>query len=62
MSSLALIFRGVDKKIVSFQKNAKPFDEASLPSYVPAKYMLEVNAGLADAWGLSAGDWVSLIK
>lgn len=46
-------------KIVSFQKNAQPFNEASLPSNVPAKYVLEVNAGLADSWGLHVGDSIS---
>lgn len=43
-------------KIVSFQKNAQPFNETSLPSNVPAKYVLEVSAGLADTWKLNVGD------
>lgn len=53
---LDLIFIDEDKTIVSFQKNAKPFDENSLPSNAPAKYVLEVNAGLVDTWELSVGD------
>ena len=53
---LDLIYIGANKTIVSFQKNAKPFDEHSLPSNAPAKYVLEVNADLVDVWGLSAGD------
>lgn len=53
---LDLIFIGEDKKMVSFQKNAKPFDETSLPSNVPAKYVLEINAGLVDSWDLHVGD------
>jgi uncharacterized membrane protein (UPF0127 family) len=57
--SLDLIFISDTKTIVSFQKNAKPFDESSLPSYAPAKYVLEVNAGLVKAWGLTVGDSVS---
>ena len=56
---LDLIYLGSNKKIVSFQKNAKPFDESSLPSNAPAKYVLEVNAGLADTWSLSVGDSLS---
>ena len=49
-------------KIVSFQKNTQPFDETSLPSNVPAKYVLEVNAGLTDAWSLAIGDRISYSK
>ncbi|WP_370478031.1 DUF192 domain-containing protein [Tamlana flava] len=56
---LDLIYVGTNKKIVSFQKNAKPFDESSLPSNAPAKYVLEVNAGLADIWNLRVGDSLS---
>lgn len=46
-------------KIVSFQKNAKPLDETSLPSDKPAKYVLEINAGLSDTWKLAVGDSIS---
>lgn len=49
---LDLIYINEDNTIVSFQKNAKPFDETSLPSNAPAKYVLEVNAGLIDTWNL----------
>ncbi|OEK07429.1 hypothetical protein A8C32_17835 [Flavivirga aquatica] len=53
---LDIIYISKYKKIVSFQKNAKPFDETSLPSNLPAKYVLEVNAGMVDKWLLSVGD------
>lgn len=53
---LDLIYLDKDKTIVSFQENAKPFDESSLPSQVPAQYVLEVNAGLAEKWLLEIGD------
>lgn len=56
---LDIIYISADKKIVSFQKHAKPFDETSLPSNYPAKYVLEVNAGQADAWSLVVGDSIS---
>lgn len=56
---LDIIYIDANKKIVSFQKNAKPFNETSLPSHVPAKYVLEVNAGMADAWSLKEGDSIS---
>ncbi|WP_299519183.1 DUF192 domain-containing protein [Winogradskyella sp.] len=53
---LDIIYIDEDKKIVSFQKNAKPLDESSLPSEFPAKYVLEINAGLSDEWQLEVGD------
>lgn len=53
---LDIIYLNAEKNIVSFQENAKPLDESSLPSQVPAKYVLEVNAGLAEKWLLEIGD------
>lgn len=53
---LDIIYVNDKKEIVSFQKNAQPFNENSLPSGVPCQYVLEVNAGMADAWGLEIGD------
>ena len=56
---LDILYINANKTIVSFQKNTTPFDESSLPSNAPAKYVLEVNAGLADTWGLGIGDSIS---
>jgi len=56
---LDIIYFDAQKRIVSIQKNAKPFDETSLPSEAPAQYVLEVNAGLSDLWGLEKGDYIS---
>ena len=53
---LDIIYIAEDKTIVSIQKEAQPLNETSLPSREPAKYVLEVNAGLSDEWGLSTGD------
>ena len=53
---LDLIYLDNHKHIVSFQENAKPFDETSLPSRVPAQYVLEINAGLSEKWLLEVGD------
>jgi len=55
---LDIIYISGDKKVVNIQKNAKPMDPTSLPSIAPAKYVLEVNGGLSDTWGLEAGDTV----
>jgi uncharacterized membrane protein (UPF0127 family) len=53
---LDIIFVSENKTIVSIQKNAEPMNETSLPSEAPAKYVLEVNAGLSDTWSLEKGD------
>lgn len=53
---LDIIYIDDNGYIVSFQENAKPLDETSLPSQVPAKYVLEINAGLAQKWLLEIGD------
>ncbi|MEP2937760.1 MAG: DUF192 domain-containing protein [Gilvibacter sp.] len=57
--SLDIIYLDSDKRIVSFQENAKPMDKTSLPSGVPAKYVLEINGGLARTWDLQIGDSIS---
>ena len=53
---LDIIYLNSKKEIVSIQKNAKPFDETSLPSETVSQYVLEVNAGLSDKWKLENGD------
>lgn len=57
--ALDIIYINAEKEIVSIVKNTVPLDETSLPSQAPAKYVLEVNAGLSDQWGLAAGDRIS---
>lgn len=59
---LDIIYLDANQKIVSFQENAKPLDETSLPSEVPAMYVLEVNAGLAEKWLLEIGDSITFVK
>ncbi|MFC4632366.1 DUF192 domain-containing protein [Dokdonia ponticola] len=55
---LDLIFIDSNKKVVSFAENAKPMDLTSLSSQVPAKYVLEINGGLAEEWIIEIGDSV----
>lgn len=59
---LDLIYINENRKIVSTQLNAKPYDETSLPSNSNAKYVLEVNAGLFDQWNLKVGDSIAFSK
>lgn len=56
---LDIIYADEKGKIVSFQKNAQPFNQKSLPSNLPAQYVLEINAGLADKWKLKEGDSIA---
>lgn len=60
--ALDIIFLDEEKRIVSFQKNAQPYNETGLTSKVPAKYVLEVNAGMADQWYLEVGDRITFEK
>lgn len=60
--ALDIIYIDKDKSIVSIQKNAKPLDETSLPSEAPAKYVLEINAGLSDQWQIERGDRIEFTK
>lgn len=53
---LDIIFLDESYRIINVQKNAQPYNKTSLPSEAPSKYVLEVNGGLTDKWGLLAGD------
>lgn len=53
---LDIIFVGEDHRIVTIQRNTKPYSETSIPSSAPAKYVLEVNAGFTERYGLQLGD------
>lgn len=53
---LDIIYFDSEKRLASIQKNAKPFDETSLPSENVSQFVLEVNAGLTDKWKLQKGD------
>lgn len=59
---LDIIYIDQNKTIVSIQKNAKPYDETSLPSEGPAKYVLEINGGLSTKWNLQKGDKIEFTK
>ena len=62
MIPLDIIYIDASQKVVSIQKNAKPMDETSLPSTAPAKYVLEINAGLSDQFNIVEGDSISFTK
>ncbi len=53
---LDIIFVNRNFEIVNIHQNTVPFSKTSLSSGAPAKYVLEVNAGLTDRWKLEPGD------
>ena len=53
---LDLLFIDAANKVVSISKNAQPRSLETIPSEVPAQYVLEINGGLADQWNLAVGD------
>jgi len=59
---LDIIYLNSNLEIVTIHKNAKPFDETSLPSETKSRYVLEVNAGLSDIWNLEVGDKIQYTK
>ena len=60
--ALDIIYVDSAKKIASFQENAKPLDESSLPSNAPAQYVFEINGGLVQSLSLQVGDRIDFIE
>ena len=55
---LDMLFLGPDGKIVHIHENAQPQDLTPISSQVPAKAVLELNAGAASKMGIQIGDQV----
>ena len=53
---LDILFYGSDSTLVSYKENATPYDETSIPSNAPAQFILELNAGKIQEWGIETGD------
>lgn len=59
---LDLIFVNANNKVVSISKDASPESMETIESEVPAKYVLEINAGFAEDWDLQIGDSLIINK
>jgi uncharacterized membrane protein (UPF0127 family) len=57
---LDIIYIGADRRVVSVAEKTTPYSLTSIPSRGRAKYVLEVNAGLARAHGVGVGTRVDL--
>lgn len=56
---LDIIYINAAGKIVSIAADTTPFSEQTIPSGAPAKYVLELNAGMSAERGIDVGDTVS---
>jgi uncharacterized protein len=56
---LDILFVSSSFHVVSI-KQMKPLDETSVPSNVPARYAIELNAGAAARAGAKVGDYISI--
>lgn len=53
---LDMIFINSKQEIVKIHKNTTPYSEQSYSSEKPAQYVVEVNAGYTDKFGIKEGD------
>ena len=60
--SLDLIFIDKNGIVVDIAKRAKILDESSILSSKPAMYVLEINAGLSDEWGIVEGTKITWME
>ena len=56
---LDIIYVNAKRQVVSICKNANTMDDTSLPSEAPAMYVIEINAGLCDKYGIEKGTTVN---
>ena len=59
--ALDIIWLNKNKKVVYIKKGALPLNTEYLVTPIPAKYVLEINAGLADKLAIKIGDFANFI-
>lgn len=59
---LDIIYINEQNEIVKIYKQTKPFNTTSLPSGKNAMYVVEINGGLTDKYGISEGDVIEFKK
>lgn len=57
--SLDIIYANENMQIVTIQKNQKPLSEKPISSYRDSMYVVEVNAGFCDKYGINIGDYIN---
>ena len=58
---LDIIFLDSSKQVIKIYKSTTPFSETTLPSGKPSKYVVEVNAGYTDKYGINDGDKIKFV-
>lgn len=58
---LDIIFLDSSNQVIKIHKNTTPFSETTLPSGKPSMYVVEVNAGYTDKYGIKDGDKIKFI-
>lgn len=53
---LDIIFVNEQQKVVTIQRNTTPYSENQIHSEKPVLYVIEVNAGFCDRYGVKVGD------
>jgi hypothetical protein len=56
---LDIIYVNENMQIVTIQKNTKPLSDKPIPSYKNSMYVVEVNAGFCDKYGINIGDYIN---
>ncbi len=56
---LDIIYVDTAGNIVHIAKNTKPLNEDMIPSEGPSRYVVEVNAGYTDMYGIKPGDTIT---
>lgn len=59
---LDIIYINEQNEIVKIYKQTKPFNTTSLPSGKNAMYVVEINGGLTDKFGITEGDIIEFKK
>ena len=57
--SLDIIYVDGEGQIVTIYKHTQPYSESPIPSFKPAKYVVETAAGFCDRFGVTEGDQIS---
>lgn len=55
---LDMIFVDENMKIVKIEKNTIPMSEENIPAHKNTLYVVEVNAGFCDKYGINVGDYI----
>ncbi len=59
---LDIIFINANHQIITIHRNTTPYSEQTYAATAPAQYVLEVNAGFCDKYGVREGDTVEFRK